>query len=253
MPNEVARISQLLPALLPPPPWPGGSEKWPAEAEESVTLTRPELIRLLEAAFQHQTVLIGHRANDLKATEISLKGQQLAVAKDSNRIAEQSSKRNRKTALSNTVLAAFMVVVVAPAANVWLTERTRTPAQAASAPSPAAVASPPDHGDDLGPGDDTLRQGERLSSRNGLYQLELTNGGVLLVHDLARSRSSAIGNSLSMVRMQDDCNLVLFAAGRVVGNSRTEGDGEDCILQMQDDGNLVIIAIGNRPIARLRV
>lgn len=253
MPDDVARISQLLPALRGPAPWPGGSESWPAEAEESVTLTRPELIRLLEAAVQHQTVLIGHRANELKATEISLKGQQLAVAKDSNRITEEASKRNRNAVLSSAVLAAFMVVVVAPAVNAWLTERTSTPAPAASSPSPVAVAASPDHGDDLGPGDDTLRPGERLSSRTGLYQLELTSRGVLLVHDVARGRSSAIGNSLSMVRMQDDCNLVLFAASHVVANSQTEGDGEDCILRMQDDGNVVIIAIGNRPIARLRV
>ncbi|KAK1297904.1 hypothetical protein QJS10_CPB14g01188 [Acorus calamus] len=48
--------------------------------------------------------------------------------------------------------------------------------------------------------------------------------------------------------MQGDCNLVLYDSGRAVWASNTNGKGSSCVLRMQNDGNLVIYAAGGRAV-----
>jgi len=60
------------------------------------------------------------------------------------------------------------------------------------------------------------------------------------------------GNSLSWnsyeLRMQSDCNLVLYECGRAIWATGTDGRGYNCRCTMQTDGNLVVYDQSNRAV-----
>ncbi|MDO1558534.1 hypothetical protein Q0812_03720 [Brevundimonas sp. 2R-24] len=66
---------------------------------------------------------------------------------------------------------------------------------------------------------------------------------------LTAGQTLTAANNRYALRMQTDCNLVLYASsGQPLWSSRTNNRGRGCYANLQDDGNLVVYDAANRPL-----
>lgn len=86
----------------------------------------------------------------------------------------------------------------------------------------------------------------KIMSQDGSRSFGFDKGGALKVwHRTASATVFAGGNNIGSLRMQSDCNLVLYTQSNVpVWSSNTWNRGTNCYLKMQNDGNLVIYTGG---------
>ena len=95
-----------------------------------------------------------------------------------------------------------------------------------------------------------LHMDERLTSANGQFALVLQTDGNLVLSEGGEAvwASGTDGREVTNVIMQEDGNLVLYAAnGEPVWASQTDGTNGAYLL-LQDDRNLVIYSADGNPI-----
>ena len=118
-----------------------------------------------------------------------------------------------------------------------------------------AVAGPTPQA--IGPGPDTLRDGQRLNidekitSSDGNFYLLMQRDGNLVLYDKGNQAywaTDTVGSNASFAAMQSDGNFVLYTNdGRPVWASNTDGHHNSYII-IQNDRNLVIYQDNNNPI-----
>lgn len=118
--------------------------------------------------------------------------------------------------------------------------------------APVAASAATD--DDVLTTDERLEEGDRLVSPSGRYALEIT-GGVLSLTERA-SRFAAeieapLAEGVGSLLLQQDGNLVLFTPeGAVLDSFGTGGSGATAV-RLQDDRNVVFFAADERVVAEL--
>jgi hypothetical protein len=103
--------------------------------------------------------------------------------------------------------------------------------------------------DRLDPGQE-LQIDESLVSANGQFSLVLQTDGNLVLSEGGEAvwATSTEGREVSKVTMQEDGNLVLYAAdGEPVWASQTDGNNGAYLL-LQDDRNLVVYSADGNPV-----
>jgi hypothetical protein len=93
----------------------------------------------------------------------------------------------------------------------------------------------------------TLKTGQLLYSRNGMYRLQMQSDGNLVLVKAGKTPlwSSKTTKKGAFAIMQTDGNLVVYVGKTPLWSSRTNKKGS--ILQLQGDGNLVIYS-GRTPV-----
>lgn len=89
-----------------------------------------------------------------------------------------------------------------------------------------------------------LNAGQRITSNNGLYFLQLQGDGNLVLYrdpDKPLWNTQTVGRGSDTAIMQDDGNFVLYARGAPLWSSGTMGRA-NARLVVQNDGNMVIYA-----------
>jgi cell wall-associated NlpC family hydrolase len=124
---------------------------------------------------------------------------------------------------------------------IWSTGTDQPPAPQQPTPSPSpAQPGPAEYTHTLQPGQ-RLYPGDILYSPSHAYRLVMQGDGNLVLYAGGKAlwSSKTNGHNGANAVMQGDGNLVVYRAGKALWSSKTNGHS-GAILDMQDDGNLVI-------------